>query len=66
MPDVTIVAGAFKIPNGFTLTGAITPAKLTMKAPDGKDIEFIVDMKSYKSEEFFESIDKFKEQVTQE
>lgn len=61
-----IVAGAFKIPNGFELDGIISPARLTMKAPDGSIVEFTVEIKAFEPQEFFESIDKFKEQVNQE
>jgi len=63
MNKTTIIAAALKIPPGFELIGEVQNAKCIMRAPDGKEIELIVDVKAFGKEEFFESMDKFKEQI---
>ena len=61
----TIIGAALKLPEGFELLGVVNTAKYLVKAPDGSQIEMLVDVKAFDSKEFFESIEKFKEQVTQ-
>jgi len=51
------------MPPGFELIGEVQNAKCIMRAPDGKEIELVVDVKAFGKEEFFESMDKFKEQI---
>jgi len=58
-----IVGAALKIPPGFELVGEVQNARCIMKAPDGKEIELVVDVKAFSKEEFFESMDQFKEQI---
>lgn len=60
-----IVGGAFKLPDIFQLQGVSQHAKIMVKAPDGSQHEITIEIKMFEQEEFFESIDKFKEQALQ-
>ena len=59
----TIVGGCFKVPVGFEIVAEIEAAKCKMKTPDGTLVDLVINMKSFDEKEFFESIEKFKEEV---
>ncbi len=65
MSKITVIGGVAKLPVGFELLGVVNTARFIMRAPDGTDVELNVDIKAFDSQEFFESMDKFKEQISQ-
>jgi len=63
MAERKIIGGAVKLPEIFTIKEIIQPAKFKIVAPDKSEHELVVDIKIYNIDDFYKSIESFKQDV---